>query len=264
MWSGLSPGAGAVFTEIPYNPRMQQMAAPVFRAALNSFMLLGIPGCDGVFHHCPQTGCSTAADESVGGLISMHIPVCGRTQKNEPHDTLRYAVMVIFREAGLGDVLMEPAGMTVQGQYRPGDVVGTKGDAIVLVDVRTAHLGSDSNLTMAHKGYGVLCEHWEKSKLEDLARRKGALSSDSMVFHPFVVDSFGCMGPRAHALLTELAQWAVAHGQIRVGDISGQDPVSLLRARWRAYISCAVLGGYASRVRLYASVARAPVSLVPD
>ena len=82
-----------------------------------------------------------------------------------------------------------------------------------------------------------------------------------MQWSPFVADSFGCLGARAHSLLDSLATWALMHGRVVVQDGGGRDPRPLLLDRWRSYVSCAVLGGMASRVLFYA--ARAPPPPAP-
>ena len=88
MWAGLSPGAGAAFTELPSLPG-QQLMAPVFRAALNSFLVLEVPGVDGgVLSGCPHRGCVETPQSVPGGLVSLHAPVCNRANRHVVHDRL--------------------------------------------------------------------------------------------------------------------------------------------------------------------------------
>lgn len=258
LFSGLSPGSGAAFTTLPSFPG-QQLLAPVFRAALNSYLVLEVPGVDGrCFQGCIHKGCGVKQPEQmVGGLLSLHVPVCGRSNRHVVHDRLKHALAVIFRETGLGDVAVEPVGVAAEGMRRPGDVVGTMGDAVVLADVTVVQVATEAGLSKASKTYGALTA----SREEDKERGCPPLAGPTMQWSPFVVDSFGCMGARAHSLLDSLATWALMHGRIVVQDGGGRDPRPLLLDRWRSYVSCAVLGGMASRVLFYAARARPPLPL---
>ena len=258
LFSGLSPGSGAAFTTLPSFPG-QQLLAPVFRAALNSYLVLEVPGVDGrCFQGCIHKGCGVKRPEQmVGGLLSLHVPVCARSNRHVVHDRLKHVLAVIFREAGLGDVAVEPVGVAAEGMRRPGDVVGTMGDAVILADVTVVQVATEAGLSKASRTYGALTA----SREEDKERDCPPLAGPSMQWSPFVADSFGCLGARAHSLLDSLATWALMHGRVVVQDGGGRDPRPLLLDRWRSYVSCAVLGGMASRVLFYAARARPPLPL---
>ena len=90
----------------------------------------------------------------VGGLLSLHVPVCARSNRHVVHDRLKHALAVIFRETGLGDVAVEPVGVAAEGMRRPGDVVGTMGDAVVLADVTVVQVATEAGLSKASRTYG--------------------------------------------------------------------------------------------------------------
>jgi hypothetical protein len=140
------------------------------------------------------------------------------------HACLRDTVASALREAGIY-TQTEVAGM-MEGQTRPGDVVGWTATQTLVLDVTVTHLLTPSNVNDGERAPGRSTSADEKHKRD---KYEGECRARGYEFVPFAVDDFGHLGDSAQSFLEQLAARAAVS---RTGDFREGSDEAARRAYW--------------------------------